>query len=77
MLTSMRHLEKRSYCGFKKIKIFFGIIIWVGFTSNKRVLEVLYWKKAIYKRNSESLSNIVNLANLAVEEEDKEMAVQF
>jgi hypothetical protein len=31
-------------------------------------------QKAIYKRNSESLSNIVNLANLAVEE-DKEMAV--
>jgi hypothetical protein len=32
-----------------------------------RVLEVLYSGK-IYKRNSESLSNIVNLANLAVEE---------
>jgi tetratricopeptide (TPR) repeat protein len=32
-------------------------------------------EKAIYKRNSESLSNIVNLANLAVEEGDKEMAV--
>jgi hypothetical protein len=29
---------------------------------------VLYSGKAIYKRNSESLSNIVNLANLAVEE---------
>jgi hypothetical protein len=26
------------------------------------------FRKAIYKRNSESLSNIVNLANLAVEE---------
>jgi hypothetical protein len=37
--------------------------------------EVLYSGKAIYKRNSESLSNIVNLANLAVEEGDKEMAV--
>jgi hypothetical protein len=33
------------------------------------------FRKAIYKRNSESLSNIVNLANLAVEEGDKEMAV--
>jgi hypothetical protein len=31
-----------------------------------RVLEVLYSGK-IYKRNSESLSNIVNLANLAEE----------
>jgi hypothetical protein len=31
----------------------------------------------VYKRNSESLSNIVNLANLAVEEGDKEMAIIF
>jgi hypothetical protein len=33
--------------------------------------------KAIYKRNSESLSNIVNLANLALEEGDEEMAVEI
>jgi hypothetical protein len=45
------------------------------FYVQQKVLEVLYSGKAIYKRNSESLSNIVNLANLAVEEGDKEMAV--
>ena len=31
-------------------------------------------EKAIYKRNSESLSNIVNLAQLAIEEDEKETA---
>jgi hypothetical protein len=35
------------------------------------------FKKAIYKRNSESLSNIVNLANLAVEEGIRKWQLNF
>lgn len=34
-------------------------------------------EKAIYKRNSESLSSILNLANLAIEEEDQEVAKEI
>jgi hypothetical protein len=34
-------------------------------------------EKAIYKRNSESLSNIVNLANLAVEEGNSRTILNF
>jgi hypothetical protein len=33
--------------------------------------------KAIYKRNPESLSNIVNLANLSIEESDQDMAKEI
>jgi hypothetical protein len=47
------------------------------FTSNKRVLEAFIQEKAIYKRNSESLSNIVNLANLALEEGMKWPVLNF
>jgi hypothetical protein len=61
-------LRKDLILRVQKIKIFW-IIIWVGITSNKKEFsKSLFRKKAIYKRNSESLSNIVNLANLAVEE---------
>jgi tetratricopeptide (TPR) repeat protein len=45
------------------------------YVQQKEFLKAFIQEKAIYKRNSESLSNIVNLANLAVEEGDKEMAV--
>ena len=34
-------------------------------------------EKAIYKRNPESLSSILNLANLAIEEEDQEVAKEI
>jgi hypothetical protein len=39
-----------------------------GSTFNKKSFEGLHSGKAIYKRNPESLSNIVNLANLSIEE---------
>jgi hypothetical protein len=57
-------------------KINLGTIIWVGFTSNKRVLESFIQEKAIYKRNSESLSNIVNLA-LSKEEGNSRTILNF
>jgi hypothetical protein len=43
----------------------------------QKSFQSLHSRKAIYKRNSESLSNIVNLANLALEEGDEEMAVEI
>jgi hypothetical protein len=41
------------------------------FYVQQNLIESLYSGKAIYKRNPESLSNIVNLAQLAIEEEMK------
>jgi hypothetical protein len=45
--------------------------------ATKEFSKAFIQEKAIYKRNSESLSNIVNLANLALEEGDEEMAVEI
>jgi hypothetical protein len=47
-------LRKDLILRVQKIKIF-GIIIWVGFTSNKEFSKSFIQEKAIYKRNSESL----------------------
>ncbi|WP_074720064.1 tetratricopeptide repeat protein [Flavobacterium frigoris] len=47
------------------------------YVQQKEFSKAFIQEKAIYKRNSESLSNIVNLAHLAVEEDDQEMAVEI
>jgi tetratricopeptide (TPR) repeat protein len=47
------------------------------YVQQKEFPKAFIQEKAIYKRNSESLSNIVNLANLALEEGDEEMAVEI
>jgi tetratricopeptide (TPR) repeat protein len=47
------------------------------YVQQKEFSKAFIQEKAIYKRNPESLYNIINLANLAVEEEDKEMAVEI
>jgi len=44
------------------------------FVQQKEIGKAFIQEKAIYKRNPESLSNIVNLAQLAIEEEEKETA---
>jgi hypothetical protein len=44
--------------------------------ATKEFSKAFIQEKAIYKRNSESLSNIVNLANLALEEGDEETAAE-
>jgi hypothetical protein len=70
----MRHLERSNTAGSKKsrsLESLFELVL----RPTKEFSKSFIQEKAIYKRNSESLSNIVNLANLAVEEGDKEMAV--
>ncbi|MEZ7506956.1 tetratricopeptide repeat protein [Flavobacterium sp. Arc2] len=47
------------------------------YVQQKEFSKAFIQEKAIYKRNPESLSNIVNLAHLAVEEDDQEMAVEI
>jgi hypothetical protein len=41
---------------------------------NRKNLIKLYSRKAIYKRNPESLTNIVNLGQLAIEDGNEEAA---
>jgi hypothetical protein len=40
---------------------------------NRKNLIKLYSRKAIYKRNPESLTNIVNLGQLAIEDGNEEL----
>jgi len=47
------------------------------FCTAKRVFKSIYSRKAIYKRNPETFSNIVNLAQLAIEDGDKETAKEI
>lgn len=47
------------------------------YVQQKEFSRAFVQEKAIYKRNPESLYNIINLANLAIEEEDEEMAVEI
>ncbi|SEA15948.1 Tetratricopeptide repeat-containing protein [Flavobacterium gillisiae] len=47
------------------------------YVQQKEFSKAFIQEKAIYKRNPESLSNIVNLAHLAVEEDDQGMAVEI
>ena len=47
------------------------------YVQQKEFSKAFIQEKAIYKRNPESLSNIVNLAQLAIEEDDQEMAMKF
>jgi hypothetical protein len=47
------------------------------FYVQQKSFEGLHSGKAIYKRNPESLSNIVNLANLSIEESDQDMAKEI
>ena len=44
------------------------------YVQQKEFSKAFIQEKAIYKRNPESLSGILNLANLAIEEEDQEVA---
>ena len=44
------------------------------YVQQKEFSKAFIQEKAIYKRNPESLSTILNLANLAIEEEDQEVA---
>jgi hypothetical protein len=67
----MRHLERSNTTGSKSRSFFLEPLFELVYVQQKSS-QVLYSGKSIYKRNSESLSNIVNLANLAVEEGDKE-----
>jgi tetratricopeptide (TPR) repeat protein len=47
------------------------------YVQQKEFSKAFIQEKAIYKRNPESLSNMVNLAHLAVQEDDQEMAVEI
>jgi hypothetical protein len=47
------------------------------FMYNRKNLIKLYSRKAIYKRNPESLTNIVNLGQLAIEDGNEEAAKEF
>lgn len=47
------------------------------FVQQKEYGKAFIQEKAIFKRNSESLSNIVNLSQLAIEENDNETAVEI
>lgn len=47
------------------------------YVQQKEFSRAFVQEKAIYKRNQESLYNIINLANLAIEEEDEAMAVEI
>lgn len=47
------------------------------FVQNKEYGKAFIQEKAIYKRNSESLSNIVNLAQLAIDEKESETATEI
>lgn len=47
------------------------------YVQQKEFSRAFVQEKAIYKRNPESLYNIINLANLAIEEEDEAMAVEI
>jgi hypothetical protein len=44
---------------------------------NRKNLIKLYSRKAIYKRNPESLTNIVNLGQLAIEDGNEEAAKEI
>jgi hypothetical protein len=44
---------------------------------NRKNLIKLYSRKAIYKRNPESLTNIVNLGQLAIEDGNEEAAKEM
>lgn len=47
------------------------------YVQQKEFSKAFIQEKAIYKRNPESLSTILNLANLAIEEEDQEVATEI
>ncbi|TDE06701.1 tetratricopeptide repeat protein [Flavobacterium hiemivividum] len=47
------------------------------YVQQKEFSKAFIQEKAIYKRNPESLGNIVNLVHLAVEEDDQEIAVEI
>jgi tetratricopeptide (TPR) repeat protein len=47
------------------------------YVQQKEFSKAFIQEKAIYKRNPESLGNIVNLVQLAVEEDDQEIAVEI
>lgn len=47
------------------------------YVQQKEFSKAFIQEKAIYKRNPESLSNIVNLAHLSIEEEDQEIAKEI
>jgi tetratricopeptide (TPR) repeat protein len=47
------------------------------YVQQKEFSKAFIQEKAIYKRNPESLSNIVNLANLSIEEDDQDMAKEI
>ncbi|NGY36611.1 tetratricopeptide repeat protein [Flavobacterium sp. XN-5] len=47
------------------------------YVQQKEFSKAFIQEKAIYKRNPESLANIVNLVHLAVEEDDQEIAVEI
>lgn len=47
------------------------------YVQQKEFSKAFIQEKAIYKRNAESLSTILNLANLAIEEEDQEVATEI
>ncbi len=47
------------------------------YIQQKEFSKAFIQEKAIYKRNPESLSTILNLANLAIEEEDQEVAKEI
>jgi tetratricopeptide (TPR) repeat protein len=47
------------------------------YVQQKELSKAFIQEKAIYKRNPESLSNIVNLANLSIQEGDQDMAKEI
>ena len=47
------------------------------YVQQKEFSKAFIQEKAIYKRNPESLSTILNLANLAIEEDDQEVATEI
>ncbi|WP_339919402.1 tetratricopeptide repeat protein [uncultured Flavobacterium sp.] len=63
--------------GQKSQDLFWNRYLSWFYVQQKEFSKAFIQEKAIYKRNPESLSNIVNLAHLAVEEDDQEMAVEI
>jgi hypothetical protein len=64
---------QRSLLEFKSHKIFWNRYLSWFYVQGKE-LESLCSRKAIYKRAPESLSNIINLAQLAIQDNDQEVA---
>lgn len=61
----------------KSQEVFWNQYLSWYYVQQKEFGKAFIQEKAIYKRNSESLSNIVNLAQISIEEDEKEVAKEI